>query len=668
MIRTTYHSLILVAVTLCSSLHATGKTFQPTPYETLATHLLPNTSPLKEDGSIISDFDAHKTALHILHTAHLQQGNKQEEVVDETTAQDLNLFFYSPHHPTHTMLHALKRTQTTLGTCQLGKLLLTPQTNHDELVKRQRIIRLLVENKELRESLRDMLSMFKDYEHQLLSLWNPNDPIYGTNISEMFYGGDIRTIRRSASFDASSYMHTAGAISGPLVTLFILDVAIKALTKQGSSPSKSAKIANALKWLFTAYGWYGSVAEVLTIHKVRAELLENIRTRFMGLRSLRDLITDLSEWSSENRVFAQQVSGMKYIHDFTARRYSQANRFLQNLSNKAFDKKTSTPGRVGPVLAALPQFLALKDDFCSALHTIAQLDAYLSIATLYNEFKKTPRGYCFAQFDNESETPRFSYNNFWHPSLPAEQAVPNTLSLGNNGQSRNVILTGPNAAGKSTISKAIVLTALLAQTFTIAPADSLELTPFSQINTYLNVVQDLGERGAHRAEVQRSKEIIDKVHSLPSHKFALTIIDEMYRNTNPHTGAAGSFGVAEGLGKLPNSLLILATHYSRLTALEKHTSEGFKNYKVEANKRDQGGFDYPYQIVPGANETVIVFDMMADEGFNDDILTFACEKLEDLQARDKGGVSRTLHNAKDLVDSYINDLRERIERKKRGLE
>lgn len=638
----------------------------PSPYETLAVHLLPNTSPIKTDGSVISELDAHKTALHILHTAHQEQGNITEETVDKTTVEDLNLFFYSPQHPTHTMLHKLKRTHTTLGTCQLGKMLLTPQTNADELARRQRIVRLLVENKELRTSLSAMLSAFSTQEAKLLSLWNPNDTIYGTNISEMFYDGDIHKIRRSISYDLSSYTHTGGAIAGPALTALILYIASKTVVS-GPANGWKKRLVNALIGLFTVYGYYGSIAEILTIHKVRRELLENIRQRFMGLRAFRDVAHQLTNWSTENRAFSHLVPGIKYIYDFTKQKYSKTDRFLRSLSGKEFNGKTSTSGRVGPVLAALPQFLELKDRFCSALQTIAELDAYLSIATLYKEFQDSPRGYCFAQFDTESETPRFSYSNFWHPSLPASQAVPNNLALGTNGQSRNVILTGPNAAGKSTISKAIVLTALLAQTFTIAPAESLELTPFSQINTYLNVVQDLGERGAHRAEVQRSKEIVDKVNSLPSHKFALSIIDEMYRNTNPHTGAAGSFGVAEGLGELPNSILILATHYSRLTALEKHTDNQFSNYKVEANKEDDGTFHYPYQIVPGANETVIVFDMMANEGFNDDILSYAYDHLTDLQRRESGAPERAHGESHKLIDSYIADLREKIEIKKRGM-
>ena len=378
----------------------------------------------------------------------------------------------------------------------------------------------------------------------------------------------------------------------------------------------------------------------------------------MGLRTFSDTLQALTTWSQQHNSFATGIPGLQETIAFAHNTDSGTNRFLRTLADPVFANTTSSTMRVGPVLAALPQFLNLQNTFCSPLKTIAELDAYLSIATLYTEFKNLPRSYCFAEFEEKSTTPLLTYTDFWHPSLPVTRAVPNSIALGCDNHARNVILTGPNAAGKSTVSKALILNALLAQSFTIAPAATTRLTPFTHINTYLNVVQDVGERSAHRAEVQRSKELIDEIMCAAKKEFSLTMIDEMYRHTDPTIGAASSFGVAKGLGEEEDSLLILATHYSRLTGLPAHAGT-YENYKVEANRNADGTYHYPYQMVPGANETVIVFDMMVNEGFNEEILSFAYEHFAAVPRSGKGQPERSMRDVSDIIDQYVHDLYEK---------
>ena len=45
-------------------------------------------------------------------------------------------------------------------------------------------------------------------------------------------------------------------------------------------------------------------------------------------------------------------------------------------------------------------------------------------------------------------------------------------------KNKTVLITGPNAGGKSTIIKSIVLSAYLSQTLTLAACKKIKLTPF----------------------------------------------------------------------------------------------------------------------------------------------------------------------------------------------
>ena len=67
----------------------------------------------------------------------------------------------------------------------------------------------------------------------------------------------------------------------------------------------------------------------------------------------------------------------------------------------------------------------------------------------------------------------------------------------------NVVITGPNAAGKSTFIKALSLSILFSQTICIVPASNFVLTPFTLINTYLNIPDCKGKESLFEAEMNR---------------------------------------------------------------------------------------------------------------------------------------------------------------------
>ena len=180
-----------------------------------------------------------------------------------------------------------------------------------------------------------------------------------------------------------------------------------------------------------------------------------------------------------------------------------------------------------------------------------------------------------------------------------------------------------------------MLAVLFAQTLTVCAAFKVTLTPFTLINTYLNIVEDAGNAvSQHRAEVRRAKELVSMIQHLPSNQFSITVMDEMFRCTNPSTGAAAAFAIGKELGKLKNSCLILATHYFELTKLANEPDSSFSNMCVDAIKNPDGSFTYPYKIRPGINATVIALDMLASEGFDQRVLDYAYEHLARVESKE----------------------------------
>jgi DNA mismatch repair protein MutS len=194
--------------------------------------------------------------------------------------------------------------------------------------------------------------------------------------------------------------------------------------------------------------------------------------------------------------------------------------------------------------------------------------------------------------------------------------------------SRNVILTGPNAGGKSTFLKGLALNIILAQTIGIVPARHMSLTPFNSINTYLNIPDDTaGGKSLFKAEVLRAQQLLMNTKALKNNQFGFSIMDEMFSGTSPKEGEAASYAVAKKFGELPNNILLLATHFPKLTQLENATNN-FKNYKVCVTFDDQGNIVYPYKLEAGIADQNVAINILKEEGFDTSILDDAHELLQ----------------------------------------
>ncbi len=150
----------------------------------------------------------------------------------------------------------------------------------------------------------------------------------------------------------------------------------------------------------------------------------------------------------------------------------------------------------------------------------------------------------------------------WNPLIPREKAVANSLIMDSQENLRNVILTGLNAGGKSTFITGITLTILLAQTLSITTAQSVALTPFNRINTYIKLADDIAEgKSLFLSEVDRAQNHLETIAHLQLQEFSFSIMDELFSGTNPLEGEAAAYSISHYMARYKNSLVILATPF-----------------------------------------------------------------------------------------------------------
>lgn len=273
----------------------------------------------------------------------------------------------------------------------------------------------------------------------------------------------------------------------------------------------------------------------------------------------------------------------------------------------------------------------LKDKFVDAMITLGEIDAQMSIARLCKEFKDKRVTFCQPIYidPTQVDTPSVKLIDFWNPFIDSEKVVPSSLTAGQLfGQPQNIIITGPNASGKSTITKAFIMSAIMAQSLGIASAKEMTFTPFHKIITYLNITDDIAAGNSHfKAGVMRARDVNQTFKSLEPHKFGLAAVDEVFNGTTPAEGRAAAYSLINLLGLQPLGMCITNTHFQIITSLEQLTGR-FANYKVSVVDIPGEKIQYPFQLERGISDQNVAFKILKEEGFGDDFLNQAQQVLD----------------------------------------
>jgi hypothetical protein len=248
------------------------------------------------------------------------------------------------------------------------------------------------------------------------------------------------------------------------------------------------------------------------------------------------------------------------------------------------------------------------------LSRVYMIDTLCSISSLKNDMN-----YDYVDYVHDSK-PKLHLVGAWHPSIA--NAIPNDTIIGVH-MPNNAVITGPNAGGKSTMIKSVVLNTLLAQTLTVCCCRSFCMTPFAFINTQINIPDCKGKESLFQAEMNRCKNNIDVTKSMGENRFSLIVMDEIFNSTSPVEGIAAAYAVAAHLGRLPRVVMLFTTHYSYLTKLAK--TMAFTNYKMNVKMLPGGRFEYPYKMKRGISRQHIALDLLETNGFDAALIAEAKE-------------------------------------------
>jgi DNA mismatch repair ATPase MutS len=208
----------------------------------------------------------------------------------------------------------------------------------------------------------------------------------------------------------------------------------------------------------------------------------------------------------------------------------------------------------------------------------------------------------FANFIDENK--KIIFNKSYYACLKDKNPIKNTVKL-----KKNMIITGPNASGKTTILKSTLINIILTQQFGCGFYESAKFKPFDFIHCYLNIPDTSGRDSLFQAEARRCKEILDLI-SINKKQSHFCAFDELYSGTNPEEAETSATAFYKYLTKYKNVSCILTTHFIKICKRLK-SNKNIENYHMLTEKNDNK-LNYLYILKLGISNVKGGINVLSD--------------------------------------------------------
>jgi DNA mismatch repair protein MutS len=523
-------------------------------------------------------------------------------IVDHQTRRNLEITQTVRDGTFHgSLLWALDRTSTAMGSRALRRWLLQPLLEIKGIKSRQDTIQELVENTPLRQDLRHLLKQIYDLERLTVRAAsgraNARDLVaLADSFSRLPELSRLVEDARSPFLKAlqkvpPSLEELAEKLHAHIVESPPTHLKEGGLIRAGINPlldERKATVESDQQW----------IANLEVDERTRT----GIPTLKVGFNKTFGYYISISRSKSDqvpdNYIRKQTLTNEeRYITPDLKEREARiltARDDLNQLEYQIFDALRDEVGSHAEIIRNIARAVAASDVLCG----LAELAVH--------------QGYCRPEMLTGRE---INVIDGRHPvveqSLPAGFFVPNSTCLGGKEMNHEgakeakeeekknlsspdlVILTGPNASGKSCYLRQVGLIQLMAQVGSFVPARSAKLGVCDRIFTRVGAVDDLATgQSTFMVEMNETANILN--HATAK---SLVLLDEIGRGTATFDGLSIAWAVAEYLAVEIKSRTIFATHYHELNELATIISN-VANYQVTVKELpDQ--IIFLHQVQPG---------------------------------------------------------------------
>ncbi len=584
-------------------------------------------------------------------------------ILDVTSWQDLELLSGPKSDPTQYLGAQLDRTNTEIGKLCFFKKLVDVCPCVPKLLQQQEFIKTIVEEANLYDSVISQFKQLNADENVLFSLWD--DELFYSILLHDFnilpfaetLNAQLATVpafnqyMETSSYSADVAMMTTAGVGFVTLTLYALAVSqgsnyagilhtinkwlgIDSLGRSNpggmllhlSSRINPHPFSQAFsKWAILFFsGWSALNWIQYSKNNIKSRMVFShcLQTKLMHIAHYLSTIENILH-TFEFHPCCRDFEAIQHLkQEFNSLIYSsdELAQFLKLLLTDTFKDLASFFSYQGRVYAAYKLLHMHKKKFVNVMMALGEIDAHISIAKLYKEFQDKEHTFCFAEYIQESE-PSLYLEEFWNPMIKADQIVTNNYAAGKLfHEKQHMIISGPNAGGKSTAMKSIILNIILPLGLGISPSRKCIVPPFTKIMTYLNITDDLiARKSRYKAGLLRARELIETVKKEDGKGFTFTSVDEAFDGTNFKISQAAAYALIKRLSSYPHNMCVACSHFPMIPTLEK-ASSNIANYKVSVND-NQGPINYPFKLEKGISHQTVAVKMLEQEGFDAEFMS-----------------------------------------------
>lgn len=216
-----------------------------------------------------------------------------------------------------------------------------------------------------------------------------------------------------------------------------------------------------------------------------------------------------------------------------------------------------------------------KENLCKLYFILGDIDNEIALSNLYYNLDLV----CKADVADKTEDISIEGEELHNPIIylkDQEESVGNTFKF-----TKDILLTGSNASGKSTFLRTIGINHLMAKTLGFVVAKKFKTTD-TDIFTSIDIKDSIEEKTSYfMAEAKTIKKMIDNPGNI-------YLLDEVFKGTNTIDRISAASSTLEYLSK--QGFVVAATHDIELTNI---LEKDFSNYHFEeVVTKDEIKFDY----------------------------------------------------------------------------
>ncbi len=586
-------------------------------------------------GSIIHYLDDTEHT-NLTHISSLQRIFPESYIwMDRFTMKNLELFNSNSINGFN-LSDTIDETITSMGSRKLKSWIAFPLIDKKEIKKRQEIVKSIIMNDDISNTLDIKLNNISDIERlmskiatykisprELVNLKNSLENVSLIKDSLLVYNGILKNYGKSLP-------------------------STKSIIREISNTLKDDSPVSILKGDFIKDGFSSELDSLRDIRTSGKDYLNQILER----ETLNTNIPSLK--ISFNNVFGYYIEVRnthkdKVPNDWIRKQtLVNAERYITQELKEYEEKIINADEKIKDL--ELKLYLKLLDRLQDNLSKLKLVSDKISVVDILNSFSKraVKYKYCCPKITSSKKIEIIAGR---HPVIeanlsPGERYIPNDIFLDTDQQI--IMITGPNMSGKSAILRQTALITILAQIGSFVPAQEMKFSLVDRIFTRVGASDNIsmGE-STFMVEMNETASILNNLTSN-----SLILLDEIGRGTSTYDGISIAWAIAEFLHENKfKPHVLFATHYHDLNEMES-IYKGIKNFNVSV-KETEDDVIFLRKLVKGGSNHSFGIHVAKMAGMPKIVLNSAENKLK-LMERSKSNKLKENNNDANLQLSFFD--------------